>query len=621
MKKIYFLFMFIVLPALAIKAQVVYTSNFDTCTAGVRLAAQLGSPWTTWSNAPGTAEDPMVSSAQSHSSPNSFYVVNNNDCVLQLFDKTTGRYKVEWYMYVESGKLGYFNLLNDFNGSNSIWGFQAYIYHDSIFVDANGSYAASTTFASNSWVKLHIIIDLDDDYATFYKDDTELVSYQWSKGPFGEGSTVKLDAVNFFGWDGSDSPVEGGQSGYYIDDITIESLTVPSTPPMNLSAVLNGSDIDVSWSATTPAADLYKLSCNGAVVSATTALTYTEVGPWPDTYIYAVRAKFGPLGYTHSSNTDTVTIAGGVTRDLVLFEEGTSINCGYCPYAAKGIDSLIMVTHKEAVAIAYHPDSQWGSFADNYSNPSSVSRLIYYQVTGFPSVISDGKWRINGVTTPYGRQYSSVYLPFYNDRIDAVSFHTLNLVVTPTGTDTYTATITAEETFSAFSSVKLHVVLTESDIPVTWGGLTDIDFVCRGMFPDANGTTIDFSSQSTQNFDINFSTAGFVKEKCQLVVFIQDPVTKLVTQTAKYDMSAATGMDEINGNSISLYPNPATDYIIANTSGTGLLEIVDITGKIVLRKNILKTSQTIDIRSLEKGMYIVKVTSEKNTFSEKLIIE
>jgi len=280
-----------------------------------------------------------------------------------------------------------------------------------------------------------------------------------------------------------------------------------------------------------------------------------------------------------------------------------------------------MVTHKEAVAIAYHPDSQWGSFADNYSNPSSVSRLIYYQVTGFPSVISDGKWRINGVTTPYGRQYSSVYLPFYNDRIDAVSFHTLNLVVTPTGTDTYTATITAEETFSAFSSVKLHVVLTESDIPVTWGGLTDIDFVCRGMFPDANGTTIDFSSQSTQNFDINFSTAGFVKEKCQLVVFIQDPVTKLVTQTAKYDMSAATGMDEINGNSISLYPNPATDYIIANTSGTGLLEIVDITGKLVLRKNILKTSQTIDIRSLEKGMYIVKVTSEKNTFSEKLIIE
>ena len=621
MKKIYFILMFTMLPALAIHAQVVYTSNFDTCTSGQNLASQLGSPWTTWSNAPGTSEDPLVSSAQSHSSPNSFKVINNNDCVLQLFDKTSGRYKIEWYMYVESGKLGYFNMLNNFNGANSIWGFQAYIYHDSIFVDANGAYAASATFASNTWIKLHIIIDLDDDYATFYKDDTELVSYQWSKGPFGEGSTVKLDAVNFFGWDGSDSPVEGGQSGYYIDDITFESLTVPSTPPMNLDAVLNGSDIDVSWSGTTPSPDIYKLSCNGAVVAATTGLTYTEPTPWPDTYIYAVRAKFGSLGYTHSSNTDTVTIVGGVTRDLVLFEEGTSTNCSYCPYAAKGIDSLIMVNHKEAVAIAYHPNSQWGTFADNYSNPSSASRLIYYQMTGFPSIISDGKWRINGVTSPYGRQYSSVYLPYYNDRINAASFHNLDLTVAPTGTDTYTATITAVETFSAFSPVKLHVALTESDIPVSWGGLTDIDFVCRGMFPDANGTSIDFSSQSSQTFNIDFATTGFVTEKCQLVVFIQDPVTKLVTQTAKFDMSAAIGMDEINGNSISLYPNPASEYIIANTSGNGLLEIVDITGKLVLKKSIVKTSQTIDIRSLEKGLYVVKFTSEKNTFSEKLIIE
>ncbi|HNW90201.1 MAG TPA: T9SS type A sorting domain-containing protein [Bacteroidales bacterium] len=621
MKKNYFVLMLFVLAAFTINAQTIYTSNFDSYTAGTRLAVQAGSPWTTWSGTLGGAEDPIISTTQAHSSANAVYVVNGNDCVWQMSDKTTGRYKVEWYMYVESGKLGYFNLLNDFNGSSSIWAFQAYIYHDSIFVDANGSYAASATFASNTWIKLHLIIDLDDDYATFYKDDVEMISYQWSKGPFGEGTNAKLDGMNFYGWDGADSPVEGGQSGYYIDDVLFESLPALSGTPLNLTATQNGADINVSWSASTPTPDLYKLSCNGLTTTTTTGVTYTEPGPWPDTYIYAVRAKYGTQGYTHSSNTDTVTIAGGVTRNLVLFEKGTSVYCTYCPYAAKGFDSLIVINHKDVAAIAYHPTSAWGSFEDAYGNAASATRLNYYGITGFPSIIADGKWKISGVTSPYARQYSSVYLPFYNDRITEVSFHTLDLSVVNTGGDNYTATITAEETFNAFSPVNLHVVLTESSIPVTWYGLTDVDYVCRGMFPDANGTSIDFSSQNPQTFNINFSTTGYVKNNCQLVVFIQDPATKLVTQTVKYDMGAGAGTDEISGKNISLYPNPASEYVILNSSGNGLAEIFDITGKLVVRCGISKISQTLSLKGLQKGIYFLKVTTKENSFSEKLIIE
>jgi len=615
MKTIYLLFALVVIGVFSLKAQVIYTTDFDTLTAGTKLAIQTGDPWTTWSLAPGGAEDPVVSTTQAHSGANSVNVLNGNDCVWQFFDKTTGRYKVEWYMFVETGKLGYFNLLSDFNAGSSLWAFQAFIYNDSIFIDANGYQAALATFPLNTWVKCHIIVDLDDDYATFYRNDEEIVSYQWSKGAQGVDNSLKLDGMNFYGWDNDGA----GTSGYYIDDVTIEAVTAPAGTPTNLTATLNGADIDVAWSAAAPTPDIYKLSRNGAVVNSTTGLTYTDVGPWPDTYIYYVRAKYDVQGYSHASNSDTVVITGGVARDLVLFEKGTSTNCVYCPYAAQGFKSLIETNNKDAVGIAYHPTSLWGSFEDAYTNPSSEARLLYYNISGFPTVIADGKWRIDGVTGTTN-QYS-VYLEWYNDRKAAASFHTLDLSVVATGTDTYTATVTAEETFNAFSPVKLQAVLTESNLAVSWYGQTEVDYVCRGMYPSASGTSLDFSTVNPQTINIDFSTTGYVKDNCQFVVFIQDDVTKLVSQVAKIDMSAVVGSEELTGQSISIYPNPASEYIMALTSGNGIIEIFDVTGKLVSQNTILKTSETIDIRGLEKGLYVVKVTSKENSFTEKLVIE
>lgn len=622
MKKFLFVIVAMFVSIVYLNAQTnLYSTDFESFTVGGKIAQQAGAPWTTWSSAPGGAEDPVVSSTVAHSGSNSIYVVNANDGVLHLSDKTTGRYKVEWYMYVESGKLGYFNLLSDFAGSTSKWAFQAYVYHDSIFIDANGTRAAVDVFASNTWTKLHLIIDLDDDFATFYKNDVEIISYKWSKGAQGSDNSLKLDGVNFYGWDGTGSPVAGGQSGYYIDDVDYDSVPNPGGSSIALTATLSSGDVNLSWTAASPSPSLYKLTRNGVALNTTTGLSYTDAHPWPDTYYYNVRAKYSNQGYSHASNTDSAIIAGGVSRDLVLYEKGTSIFCTYCPYAAQGIKALVETNQKDAVAIAYHPTSLWGSFADAYGNTSSETRLVYYGISGFPTVIADGKLKIEGVVQPYANQYSQVYLPWYNERIAAKSFHSIDLDVVSTGLETYSATIIVQESFDAFTSVKLHAALTESNIPVSWYGQTEVDYVNRGMYPDANGTTLNFATQNPQTVTLNFSTTGYIKDNCQFVVFVQDPVTKLVTQTVMQEMSAVIGIDEINGANINIYPNPASEYIIANTQGTGELEIFDISGKLVLQKILSKTTETFDISGFNKGIYLVKYTTEKNTFNRKLIIE
>ncbi|AWG24840.1 T9SS type A sorting domain-containing protein [Flavobacterium kingsejongi] len=86
------------------------------------------------------------------------------------------------------------------------------------------------------------------------------------------------------------------------------------------------------------------------------------------------------------------------------------------------------------------------------------------------------------------------------------------------------------------------------------------------------------------------------------------------------DITLGTGFPTLPNNSISLYPNPASDYVHVTVShSTGALEsvtIFSVTGQKVLE------SKTADfsISGLSKGIYFVKVTAENGkTFVQKLI--
>ncbi len=617
MRKLYLLVLFSVVGYLNTQAQVLYNENFDSYTNGAKVAQTLGNTWwTTWSNAPGGAEDAVFSNAQASSSPLSIYVAGSNDLVFKAGSKTTGRYKLSWKMFVPSSHIGYFNLLQSFAGSNSQWGFQAYIYNDSIYVDAGAATAAGTTFTRNTWHDIMLIVDLDDDYATFLLDGNEVISYQWSKGAFGQNNLIKLDAINFYAWDGSQSPTPntgGSTKGYYVDDLLYEQVTAPNAPT-NLTATINGADIDVSWTAPTPAPNNYKLSRNGVVIYNTTSnTTYTDLGPWPNTYNYQVRAGYGIDGYSHSSNIATVTVSGGVTRNLVLYEVGTGTWCQYCPGAAMGIRDLIEVNHKDAVAIKYHS-------GDNYETIDATQRLGYYSVEAFPTAFADGILKMEGGSAT--QSLYQYYLTMYNQRYPVPGLQNINISIAATGFNTFTATVTVEETYPFLTSgLTLHTALTESNIPQTWENQTEVDYVLRKMYPDAAGTQLDFSQNTTQTFTFNIDLTGFVKDNCEFVAFVQHEASKEVTQTARVMMSSVSGINELAGNSISIFPNPATEFIVLHSDGKGILKINDVTGKTVYETPVLQSTQTIPINHLAKGLYFISYSNSKSTFTQKLVKE
>ncbi len=75
-----------------------------------------------------------------------------------------------------------------------------------------------------------------------------------------------------------------------------------------------------------------------------------------------------------------------------------------------------------------------------------------------------------------------------------------------------------------------------------------------------------------------------------------------------------TGIHENeNQVGIEIYPNPTKDKLFISTSkiGTYTVSVYDITGKIVKSQNVSQ-NETIDLNSIENGLYFVKISDSKN---------
>ncbi len=232
------------------------------------------------------------------------------------------------------------------------------------------------------------------------------------------------------------------------------------------------------------------------------------------------------------------TFGQQVDREIVIMEMGTGTWCGYCPGAAMGADDMIENGHNVGI-VEYHN-------GDNYENNYGNSRLSYYGVTGFPTTIFDGLSKIEG-GNPSQSMYGS-FLPKYNARINVPTSFEIDMVGSNSGMEVFNIEVTCRKVAeSNASNLKLHVVLTESDIPENWGGLNHLDFVERAMYPNQYGTELDFSSTNEQSFSFSITPeTGWNVENCELVMFIQDNSSKEIHQGKKIKLTEITGNNQID---------------------------------------------------------------------------
>ncbi len=99
-----------------------------------------------------------------------------------------------------------------------------------------------------------------------------------------------------------------------------------------------------------------------------------------------------------------------------------------------------------------------------------------------------------------------------------------------------------------------------------------------------------------------------------------DP-TNLETATC-YNLSQSNGLNEETGSaSFTIYPNPASSELTLKSDVTGVLQLVDLSGKLLLSQTIMKGDNSIDLLPVKKGMYIAVFVNPNGIMHHNLIKE
>lgn len=100
----------------------------------------------------------------------------------------------------------------------------------------------------------------------------------------------------------------------------------------------------------------------------------------------------------------------------------------------------------------------------------------------------------------------------------------------------------------------------------------------------------------------------------------QNPMIRMNFDPAS---SGSTSSKNLIKSDLNIYPNPANNVIsISNLDNFDLLQIKDLLGKIVYKKNISKvTKTTIDVQGFSTGTYLLNLEGSSTSISRKIVIE
>ena len=83
-----------------------------------------------------------------------------------------------------------------------------------------------------------------------------------------------------------------------------------------------------------------------------------------------------------------------------------------------------------------------------------------------------------------------------------------------------------------------------------------------------------------------------------------------------------TGIESWLANSVTLFPNPANEYVDIRVDGdlnVSMMEVYDVYGKLINTVNVVDNPTRINVSGLANGMYFVRVTTEKGTVTKSFL--
>ena len=370
-----------------------YFDTFEYYFPDQQLACQSQNYWTTWSSLPcDLVEDPYLSNSFSYSGTKSVKIVQNNDLVNLLDSLNFGYYGLSFWIYIPSGKSGYFNLLSGFTPNPPQWGMECYFDQGGGGRLINGG-TVNFSWTPDSWHLIYIEVELFSDWAGFWINNVQVANWQWSRGGLID---LQLEAVDFFGATANDE--------MYIDDFIFWDGCLscgPPNPPTNLTAIEifdSEPKVKLNWQGSMFVYQFHIIRKDGYPNAPGSyeyiGTTLSNITEYIDSlvivdqrYTYGVVAH-GGYGYSDTSNFATILVV--IPVELISFSyeinERNDVTLSWITATElnnKGFE-ILRLTHddNEWTEIGFVPgkgtttEISTYTFTDEYLNPGSYNYRI-----------------------------------------------------------------------------------------------------------------------------------------------------------------------------------------------------------------------------------------------------
>ena len=130
-----------------------------------------------------------------------------------------------------------------------------------------------------------------------------------------------------------------------------------------------------------------------------------------------------------------------------------------------------------------------------------------------------------------------------------------------------------------------------------------------------------FSDAATyQTFSSALSISG-TPDSLVFFVFSGDSVGSALKLDNLSFSGGDVSLEEFSAMNISIYPNPANDYVYIKSEGSFNLAVYSLDGTIVYAEENNSGAVKISLGDLVPGQYIVKIQNESGIEAHKIIVE
>ena len=600
---------------------VIINDDFEAYPLGAKIAQsaqELGIDWwTTWTNHPGGNEDGVVAEA---GGTQCGYISGANDNVLLLGGQESGTYDLEFAIYCDEGKYGYFNILHEFNGSGSTWAMQAYVNatnngqstttysvgHGTVHAGANGN--GDIPAVVDEWMFFRIYVDCDLDVAElYYRSETThpeeqlVVSWQWSLDSFGENVVGrKMDAMDFF------AP-HSTLGCYYLDNFRYTRIGQETHSSLEFDT-----DEVVAY-LPEDEADAFDITISNA--------NGTSIGDWTgwiDFGATTVTTGSNQLSYDLDPDETTganIALVGLNTEEPELIEVGAMFPGSAYAGSAMGVkivSAQYAIYEGESSGLGIEPNTPLTFRVYGQGMYGQPGEVLAEKVIPYNSIVANG-WTVATFDTPVDLTGYNVWVTV--EFTQAVSGYPMCFDEGPNSGygDYYRingggAFNRCSETFSTdYGNFHIRMNTQGTPVPASWATLSKPEGSMA--IGESDVVTVNVNSIGLNNGDTYEAMINFITNDPE------NPVVRIPLSLAV----SPTSVIENAKDAYEVYPNPASSQVTVKGENLSSLAIYNVAGQLVRIVRLDSVVNTIDM-NVEAGVYFFSIYDNNGNSSVQRVV-